>query len=411
VIRSVAVPEDDPQVLEARSRGIPVLKYGQALARLAPASRQLAVAGTHGKTTAAWMLWHALEGIGEELNAPVSAALIGGISRRLETSALAGNEGGWFCLEACEYDRTFLNLAPRGALITNVEPEHLDYFGTLEALHAAFARFASAVHENGLMVLGPEVPEEVELGARCTVWRLGRELGIDLLDERRGCFRFRLRGPGWATPEIRLQVPGHFNVDNAALALALAVGITDRHAGSLELSTMGRAVAKGVESFEGVSRRFERWGTDEDVAVVHDYAHHPTEVRVTLEAARRTYPRVPLHVLFQPHQFSRTARFLHEFAESLRSVDRVVVADVYGARSHLEDAHPVGARELVTELKARDVDAVEGGGLSSAVDRFVQGLPQRAAAFVLGAGDVELVRDELLHELALRGAASGRAGS
>ena len=403
VIRSAAVPDTDPQVQAARARGIPVLKYGEALARIARPARVLGVAGTHGKTTTSWMLWHALEGIAEALQAPVSGALIGGVCRRLETSALAGTQGGWFCVEACEYDRTFLNLRPRGAVVTNVEEDHLDYYGTFAAIRTAFARYLSGVASDGLVVLGRGVPDDVEHGTSSNVWRLGRELEVDLYGEDRGAFRFRLRGPGWATPEVRLGVPGHFNVENAALALALAVGIS-RVEGAPEPAELAAAAAAGIERFLGVARRFELWGTADDVDVVHDYAHHPTEVRATLEAARRAFGGRPLHVLFQPHQYSRTARFLEAFAESLRGVDRVVVADVYGARAHVDGERLAGARELVLALRQRGLEAEEGGGLDTSTARFVAGLPSPAAAFVLGAGDIEWVRDDLLQKLALRGA-------
>jgi UDP-N-acetylmuramate--alanine ligase len=401
VVRSAAVPEDDPQVLRALDLGIPVQKYADILPRLAPADRLLAVAGTHGKTTTAWMLWHALEGIEELLRGPVAGALIGGICRRLRTNALSGSTGGWFCMEACEYDRTFLKLSPRAAVITNVEEDHLDYYGTLDAIHGAFARFADRIASDGLLVLGRQVPESVELGARASIWRMGREFDVDLLGEDRGAFRFRLRGPGWATRPVALLVPGHFNVENAALVLALAVGITQRVLG-LEPSTIANAACNGLERFLGVQRRFDPWGSEGGIDVVHDYAHHPSEVRVTIEAGLRAFPGVPLHVLFQPHQHSRTSHFLEEFADSLRAADRVVVSDVYGARIHMDGQRYAGSKELVLELKKRGVEAVEGGPLSSSVERLVSGLPEKGAAFVLGAGDVELCRDALLSKLALR---------
>ena len=409
VVRSAAVPADDPQVTAAHERGISVLKYAEVLPRLAPATRTLAVAGTHGKTTASWMLWYALEGIAEQHGGAVAGALVGGICSRLRTNALAGSHGGWFCVEACEYDRTFLRLSPRGAIVTNVEEDHLDYYGSLSAIYTAFARFADRVASDGLLVLGREVPDEVELGAtQVTVWRMGRELEVDLLSEERGCFRFRLRGPGWATPRIELGVPGHFNVDNAALALALAIGLTAR-AARAEPASLAEAGARGIERFAGVQRRFEGWGSAAGIDVVHDYAHHPTEVAATIEAALRVFPGVQLHVLFQPHQHSRTARFLHEFADSLRAADHVVVADVYGARLHIDGERRTGAGELVQELRKRRVAAVEGGPLESSVKRFVEGMPARAAALVLGAGDVDRIRDDLFHDLAVRGAPSGGA--
>jgi UDP-N-acetylmuramate--alanine ligase len=165
----------------------------------------------------------------------------------------------------------------------------------------------------------------------------------------------------------------------------------------------------------GVARRFEPWGEDRGVSVVHDYAHHPTEVRVTLEAARRAFPGRRIHVLFQPHQHSRTARFLHEFVDSLRGADRVVVADVYGARAHTDGARFAGAQDLVDGLKSIHVEASYGGPLGSAVQRFVEGLAEPgetpACALVLGAGDVEHVQDELLGKLALRGVKGSGARS
>ena len=409
VVRSAAVPESDPQVMAAREHDLPVWKYADLLAALSASRRTLAVAGTHGKTTTSWMLWHALEGVSAHLQAPVPGALIGGVDRRLETNSLAGSPGGTFAVEACEYDRTFLKLAPFGAAITNVEGDHLDYYGSLAAIEEAFARFADRVHADGLLVVGRDVPECVELACQAPVWRLGRELEVDLLAEREGCFRMRLRGPGWATPELALSVPGSFQVDNAALALALAVGSSQRTEGgrAADPADLAAAAAEGAGRFVGVDRRFEPWGEAPGVTVIHDYAHHPTELRVTLEAARRAFPGRRIHVLFQPHQHSRTARFLDKFIESLRAADRVVVADVYGARLHSDGERFAGAPDLVDGLRAAHVDAALGGPLGASVQRFVEGLEERGATpaclLVIGAGDVEHVKDELLGKLALRG--------
>jgi len=414
VVHSAAVGQDDPQLVEARRRGLSVLKYAEVLPLLAPPERLLAVAGTHGKTTTSWMLVYALVGLrlergSDRLPPPSPGALIGGLCPQLETNALCGEEGGWFVAEACEYDRSFLHLRPRGAAITNVEPDHLDYYGDETALVEAFARFADQVHEDGLLVLGRDVPEAVESAARCNVWRLGEELEVQLLGEHRGCFRFRLLGPGWASPPVDMRVPGHFNVENAALALALAAGLASGE--SFPRKPALACAARALNGFRGAARRFETWGVTGEVEVVHDYAHHPTEVRVTVEAARRVFPDRPLHVLFQPHQHSRTARLLDDFVESLRAADRVVVADVYGARTHIDGARTAGAPELVDRLRALNVDAVAGGDARTAVQRLADGLPRRAAVLVLGAGDIELVKHELLERLALRGTPGSRAGS
>jgi UDP-N-acetylmuramate--alanine ligase len=425
LVRSAAVPESDARVREAQERGVPVLKYSELLGRITPAGRTLAVAGTHGKTTTSWMLQHALRGLCDTLRVdeaararrpdaprpgalPAPGALIGGVCREQGVNALRQESGGWFAVEACEYDRSFLQLAPAGAVITNVEADHLDYFGDLDAIKGAFARFADRVHPDGLLAVGPELPRRVEAGARCPVWRLGRDLKVQLLSERAGCFSFRLRGPEFTVEELRLAVPGRFNVDNAALAIALCVGLAARE-WCLDPEAAAHAAARGLERFRGSQRRFEPWGEVGGVSVVHDYAHHPTEVRVTLEAARRALPGRPLHVLFQPHQYSRTARFLREFAESLAFADRVTVAEVYGARAHIDGETSAGAEELVDQARALGVDAHTGGPLRTAVKRFVGGLPTPCAALVLGAGDVGGIRDELLGELALSRALESRS--
>jgi UDP-N-acetylmuramate--alanine ligase len=423
VVRSAAVPDSDPCVTDARARGVTVLKYSDLLARLSPPDRTLAVAGTHGKTSTTWMLHAALRGLLDVgalepgrpalVRAPLPGALprpgavVGGIDAGLGVNAVEPGPGGWFAVEACEYDRSFLKLAPRGAAVTNVEADHLDYYGTLDAIEDAFARFVDRAHPDGLVALGPDVPERVEAAARCRTWRLGRELDVQVLEERAGRFAFRLCGPDLNIERCAVPVPGRFQVDNAALALALAVGLAAREWG-LDPNEAGARAARGVESYRGCRRRFESWGCVDEVEVVHDYAHHPTEVRATLGAARRAFPDRPLHVLFQPHQHSRTARFLVEFAASLAGADRVVVSDVYGARAHI-DGVSAGAPELARELGARGIDALAGGTLSASVERFVEGLPARCAAFVLGAGDIGGIRHELFGRLALSGARAGGA--
>jgi UDP-N-acetylmuramate--alanine ligase len=389
VVRSAAIAKDDPQVLEALRRGLPVLKYAELLGRLAPVGRTAAVAGTHGKTTTSWMVHEALTaGSG-----PQPGAIVGGLHQRLRSNAVVPERGGWFTVEACEYDRSFLNLSPTAAIVTNVEPDHLDCYGDLANLEAAFCRFVDRVHPDGLLVVGREVTDRVASATGARVWRIGREVEVELHGERRGRFSFRVRGPGWATPVVTLAIPGSFNVENAATAIALAVGAH---------GVDPAAAAQAVAAYPGAARRFEAWGTVGGVEVVHDYAHHPTEVRVTIEAARRAFPGRPLHVLFQPHQHSRTARFIDEFVESLRGADRVVIADVYGARKHIDVYEGADAHALVARLTRARVDATLGGAPRASGRALIECLPRDAAVLVLGAGDIDEIHDDLLDQLALR---------
>jgi UDP-N-acetylmuramate--alanine ligase len=410
VVRSAAISLDDSSVRAALERHTPVLKYAEALGRVAPIGRTLAIAGTHGKTTTSWMTYYALRGLHDALlerggaaAALVPGAIIGGACRALRTNAITPASQGWFAVEACEYDRSFLSLTPQAAVITNIEEDHLDYYGTLEAIKGAFMRFADRIAPSGVVVVGRDVMRGVGTAARCPVWRLGRELKVQLVGERSGCFSFKLEGPQFATGVIELNAPGHFNVDNAACAIAIVVASAAKAHG-LGPQEAAEAAARGVARYVGAERRFERWGEVGDAIVVHDYAHHPTEVRVTLETARRAFPGRALHVLFQPHQHSRTAHFLKEFAESLRMADRVIVSDVYGARVHIDGEHMAGAPELVECLQQLGVDAVAGGDPRAAAHVAAEGIVSPSALLVLGAGDIVHVQHDLLADLADRSA-------
>ncbi len=388
VIRSAAVPDDDPQVVAARERGLEVLKYSQALGALAPRGRTLCIAGTHGKTTTSWLALHALRA-----ERPGTGALIGGLCQVLGTGSLAPAKDGWLVVEACEYDRSFHHLRPTHGAITNLEPDHLDCFGTLGALHEAFARFAGLVDPAGRLILGSDVPALVERGAACEVWRLGREVQIRELGAESGLHRFGIATPLGEIGEVRLSVPGAFQVGNAALALALAASA----AGELT-----EGLGRGLSAMRGVGRRFESWGQVAGRELVHDYAHHPTELRVTIQAARAVFPGRPLHLLFQPHQFERTALFLAEFAEALALVDGACVTDVYGARRKAQNLRGASAEDLVARARIEGACVQLAGDLTAAPALFAQSLPPSAVGLVVGAGDIESIRDPLVHELSLR---------
>lgn len=400
VIRSAAVPDSDPQVVAARERGVEVLKYAQMLGRIAPPGRGLGVAGTHGKTTSSWMLYHALDALARARGAAAPSAIVGGLSTALGTNAVVGEPDGWFALEACEYDRSFHALHPFGAVVTNLEAEHLDCFGDLAGVERAFAQFVEQVHPEGLLVVGSEVADSVERACPARVWRLGRELALEGVRLERGCARFDLCGPGFALEDVRLAVPGEFNALNAALVLALVAGV-----GQVSAPAECAALARGVGEYVGTRRRFERWGEHGGVELVHDYAHHPTEVRAVLRAARAVFPERALHVLFQPHQASRTAHFLEEFAEALALAERVVVSDVYGARVQVAGEPVAGAPELVSALRQRDTPCALGASRAEAVRAAAEAIPG-SVVLVLGAGDIEDARHELERELALRGPAA-----
>ncbi|MFT5150886.1 MAG: UDP-N-acetylmuramate--alanine ligase [Planctomycetota bacterium] len=401
VIHSAAIDAADPQLTEASKRGIPSLRYGDALGRLTRAQRSVCVSGTHGKTTTSWMLFHALmgamEAAGQEgVSFDRPGAIVGGVHPVLRASSAAPVDNGWLVVEACEYDRTFLRLSAGSAIVTNVEADHIDYYRDISAVRDAFARFVDSVSSAGIVVAGRDVSEAITSAASCPVLRLGVELKLDLVGEHLGRPHFKVRGPGWSTPVIELAVPGVFNAENAALAIGMAVGLAEREGIPSEAAAI--CAARGLSRFRGVSRRFESWGIRRGIEAIHDYAHHPTELRATLAAARRAYPGRPLHALFQPHQYSRTAHFFDEFVQALSGVDRLVLCDVYGARVQI-DEHVADSAGLVEKLRERGVNATHIPDCVEAAIELARGVTAGAVVLVIGAGDVDQVRDELMDAL------------
>jgi UDP-N-acetylmuramate--alanine ligase len=312
VVVSTAIPEDNPELAAARATGLTVLHRGDLLAEVSRLKRCVAVAGTHGKTTTASMVAHALVACGRR-----PAYLVGGEVRSTGTNASWG-QGEWVVVEADESDRSFLKLQPDVALVTNVELDHHSTYRTLPEVEEAFAEFARAaptvIAPVGLELHG--APASVTFGIGSGTLS-AREL--ELLPDGA---RFVVNGT-----EVRLGVPGRHNVLDALAALGAC-----REAG-LPLE----ATAAALESFVGAGRRFESHGHASSGALVYDdYAHHPTEVRATLEAAGTLEPE-RLVAVFQPHLYSRTKHLAREFGRALALADVVVVLDIYPARENAED--------------------------------------------------------------------------
>jgi UDP-N-acetylmuramate--alanine ligase len=312
VVVSTAIPDDNVELAAARAAGAAILHRGDLLGELSAMKRTIAVGGTHGKTTTAAMAAHALREAGRG-----PAFLIGGELRAAGTNADWG-PGEWAVIEADESDRSFLKLDREVAVVTNVELEHHATYRSLGELERAFGEFLEPA---SVRVLGAGV----ELPGMDGAVRFGVEEGAvraDGLELRPGGSRFRVDGA-----EVELRVPGRHNVLNALAALAAcrAAGLGPPEA------------APALQSFTGAARRFEEHGrTDSGALVFDDYAHHPTEVRATLEAARTLQPE-RLVACFQPHLYSRTRKLARDFGRALALADVVVVLDVYPARERAED--------------------------------------------------------------------------
>jgi UDP-N-acetylmuramate--alanine ligase len=370
LIHTAAVPEQAAPLRAARADDLPVLKYARAVGLYARSKRTVAVAGTHGKTTTTAMLAHVLRGAGAD-----PSYLVGGVAPQLPVPGRGGSD--LLVVEACEYDRSFHHLDPEIAIITNIEADHLDYYSDIFEIRAAFGAFAARVR--GLLVVHESLAETIRrsVGVRAALRTYGVSPDADVRvvpgDRRPGRRSLQVDGE-----EYRLGLPGLHNLLNAAAVLTVAD----------ELALDRRAVGKALGSFRGVGRRLEVVGRRRGVAVVDDYAHHPTEVQASLRALRDEYAPRRLWCVFQPHQYSRLRLFLSDFARALADADRVVVPEIFAARDAETDRRAVCAADLVAAVQTRGGDAVFIPDFASIVD-FVRTQARPGDVVVtMGAGDV-----------------------
>jgi UDP-N-acetylmuramate--alanine ligase len=402
VVVSTAIRDDNPELAAARARGLRVLPRAVALASVMAGRRSVAVAGTHGKTSTTSMLTVAVQACGVD-----PSFAIGGDLNESGSNAHAG-EGDVFVAEADESDRSFLLLAPFGAIVTNVEADHLDNYGDLAAVEAAFDRFLQTVDPAGFVVVCADDAGAARLRgaptpARLRTYGLAEDADLRLADLRVGVDETSYTAvlDGAELGRVRIRVPGeHMALNSAAALLA-----------GLELGLPVAELMEGLARFGGVHRRFELKGVVAGVRVYDDYAHHPTEVRAQLRAARAVAGEGRLVVAFQPHLYSRTQEFAEGFGEALGMADEVVVMDVYGAR---EDPVPGVTGAMVADAVPLPADRVLFQPSWSAT---APALAARARAgdlvMTMGAGDVSMVGPEVLDVLRKRGAggdAQGGAG-
>ncbi len=387
IVVTAAVPRDHPELDKARALGLPVVRRADALGDLVAGGKAgvVAVAGTHGKTTTTVMVTEALTAAGRN-----PTGLAGGRVAAWGGNARIGGDN-LFVVEADEYDKAFLSLRPTVAVVNNVEADHLECYGSMDALEDAFAEFANRA---GRVIVGGDDAgaDRVALRVSAPVWRVGHgataDVRIRAVRLEPGGSRATIALPGGDTVELELVVPGLHNVRNAAAALAVL----------LALGADVQAGARALAEFRGVGRRFERLGEARGVTVVDDYAHHPTEVAATLAAARQAFPGRRLIAVFQPHLFSRTALHGEALGKALAAADVVVVAPIYAAREQPQAGvtHHVVVRGA-TRAGAATVAVRDRAGLTTHVARAVRG---GDVVFTLGAGDITRVGPELLGILA-----------
>jgi len=388
VIISSAIPASNPELVAAQQRGLPVVKRAEWLGRMMQDKVGIAIAGTHGKTTTTGMTAYLLREAGLD-----PTFIVGGFVPQLNTNAAAG-QSDRFVIEADEYDHMFLGLRPTVAVVTTVEWDHPDIFPTRRDFSRAFADFVQLVPANGLVIgCGDDAgaTEVVRQAGAKVVVTYGLQEGndwqaVNLQPNAKGGYDFQVLHPTLPTPlDVSLAVPGVHNVYNGLAALIIA------HQQGLDLAEAAEILGR----FTGVGRRFELKGEVNGVTVIDDYAHHPTEIKATLAAARTRFGDQPIWAVLQPHTFSRTLTLLDGFANAFDDADHVIVVDIFASRE--KDEGLVNSQNIVEKMNHADVRYI--GPLSDAADYLVDHLSPPAVLITLGAGDGDQVGAWVLERL------------
>ncbi len=395
VVRSSAIPDDNPEVVAALANGIPVYKRSDFLGQLMENKTGIAVAGTHGKTTTTAMLAWTLSAMGEDPSFIVGSNISG-----LGVNARAG-KGNTFVIEADEYDRMFLGLKPKVEIVTYVEHDHPDCYPTPQDFRAAFVDFVKLLPADGTLVACGDEPgaadiasEAHRMGKNILLYGAADKLGTssdwvlaqNFKPNNKGGFSFDATVAGQAYP-VALSIPGMHNMRNALAVMAVI------HV--LALSMVKAAEALG--NFAGTGRRFEVRGEADGVTVVDDYGHHPTEIAATLSGARARYAKRRLWAVWQPHTFTRTRTLSDQFANAFSEADEVIVTEIYRSR---EPAQDYSSLEVVKKMKQSSVKFI--AALSEVIDYLIKSLQAGDVLIVFSAGDADQVSTQVLGQLRKR---------
>lgn len=385
VVYTAAIHENNEEYQAAVKKGLPMLTRAQLLGQLMTNyDVPIAVSGTHGKTTTTSMLSHIL------LTAQADPTIsVGGILDAIGGNIRVGSSE-IFVTEACEYTNSFLEFFPKISIILNIDEDHLDFFKDLDDIRRSFRRFAKLLPADGCLVINGDIERlyEITEGLPCKVVTYGFDRSMDycavgITHDEFGNASFDLIKNGVFIDRISLSVNGDHNVSNALSALAVA-DLLD-----IPVSVSG----KGLSGFKGTKRRFEHKGQVNGVTVIDDYAHHPTEIKAALTAAKN-YPHREIWCIFQPHTYTRTKALFHDFADALSLADHIILADIYAARE--TDTLGISSADLALELCGKGADARYLPSFDAIEDFCLKNCQKGDMLITMGAGDVVNIGEALL---------------
>ncbi len=385
VVYSGAIPPTNPEMVAAHNLGIKITRRLEPVGEIMRDRVGVAIAGTHGKTTTTTMITTILQASGRH-----PTALIGAEVKSLHGNVALGR-GPVMVVEACEYQRAFLDLNPKIVVITNIEADHLDYFKDLEDIKSAFVDLINKLPEDGVVVANGDdevVREVVGRTSHKVIWAgLGESNDVVAknLEFVEGRLYFSVNDE-----RLHLAIPGRHIVADAVLAWAAA------HALGVDDPTIKHVLQDG---FRNLARRFEFLGTSQGVTVVDDYGHHPTEIRATLEGARAYFRGRRLIVVFHPHQHSRTRMLLHDFGTSFVNADLVIIAPIYAVRDSAEDIASINSEQLVAEINTASGNAKYVGDFAAIEEYLAGSLSPGDVVMTMGAGIADVFGKELVEKL------------
>ncbi|MGH4121827.1 MAG: UDP-N-acetylmuramate--L-alanine ligase [Clostridium sp.] len=377
VVYTAAISPENPEYIKALDLNLPLMDRAEFLGQIMKGHKyNVAVAGTHGKTTTTSMIAHII--LNEDVDPTV---LVGGELDAICGNVLAGNSD-YFITEACEYKASFLKFFPYIATITNIDADHLDYYRDIDHIKDTFKKFINLIPKEGYLIANVEdenVNTILNNNYNCNILTYGIDKGIlkakNISYNESGCASFDVYKEDHLLFQINLNVPGQHNILNALASIGT----------SLCLNFSEDSITNGLSSFRGTHRRFELKGTKGGVTVIDDYAHHPTEIRATLSAAKN-YPHNKIYCVFQPHTYSRTISLFEDFSDSFYDIDNLILADIYAARE--KDTGEISSNMLGDRIRSKNVNCVNFHSFPEIVNHLRINLKDGDMLLTMGAGDV-----------------------
>ena len=387
IVYTAAIKEDNPEYIAAVKSGISMLTRAQVLGQvMSNYSESIAVAGTHGKTSTTSMISQILLELPED-----PTISIGGEFAPIKSNIHVG-DSDTFITEACEYTNSFHEFYPKYSLILNIEEDHLDFFKDIDEIRASFNKFANNTSDDGTIIINADIPavSEITKGTSCNIVTFGSDdkancypKDISFDDFGNACFTPVYKGE--ELDSIHLKVPGIHNVYNAIATIAFC-----------KVFGIDSAIIKtGLEKFEGADRRFQFKGAMNGINIIDDYAHHPTEIRMTLDAAKK-YPHNRVVCVFQPHTYTRTKALLKETAKALSCADIVILAKIYPARE--KDIYNISSADLLEELRKLGVESYYIDTFEGIEEFILKKCMNKDLLITMGAGDIVKVGNDLVSQ-------------